>query len=154
MWKNEEPHHGADEAAGSVAFDPFADLLLGLIAIIVPIISLLLASGGGLTVAEERPVAAQSADESYVIIANSRGLVLPVQDGNHTPVEIALWQILDDGELLRVLHERRDMHQPISLRIEPDGLESAFLFEAVAAQNGPAKIHQIRVGASSAGAAQ
>lgn len=146
MWDNEQRNADADEAAGAVSFDPFADLLLGLIAIIVPIISLLLASGHGLTAVEEKPAAVQSSEGSYVIVANAGGLVLPAQNGSRAPLKIALGQILDDSELVRVLRERRDLREPFSLRIEPDGLESAFLFETVAAQNGPETFHQIRVG--------
>ncbi|MFT0891564.1 hypothetical protein [Pseudochelatococcus sp. G4_1912] len=147
MWGNSSRKDDEDEAVGAVSFDPFADLLLGLIAIVVPIIGLLLASGNGLSDHIEKAQPAPPVEESFVIVADARGLSVPNGLGDGALYEIPVGAILDDENLARTLRERRDNAEPVSLRIEANGLESAFLFEAVAAQHGPASIFQTRIGA-------
>lgn len=124
------------------AFDPLADLLLGLIAIVVPLVGLLLASGAG---SGKTGAGTPEPGEMLVIAAAADGLHLP-SDGSHVPRD----RILDDAALAARLLRSRDGGPPILLRIETDGLESAFLFDAVAARHGPPTIRQQRISPSGA----
>lgn len=138
-----------DDAPGSVSFDPFADLLLGLIAILVPVIALLLASG---RTSESVRTAPAEEPPAMHVVATGEGLRVAgiASPGGFAgaPLEVALADILDDAALARRLRETRDRGWPLSFDIAPDGLEAAFLFEGVAARNGPPILRQRRLGAA------
>ncbi|MGV6872694.1 hypothetical protein ACUSIJ_08380 [Pseudochelatococcus sp. B33] len=137
---------GDDDAPGAVSFDPFADLLLGLIAILVPVISLLLASGAG------TPQAADAALPPAHVIATAAGLRVEADAARTPPLDVPLGHILEDEGLARRLRGVRDRGEPLLLDIAADGLEAAFLFETVAARHGPPVVRQRRLEARTPGA--
>lgn len=130
-----------DDASAAVSFDPFADLLLGLIAILVPVISLLLASGAG----APRPAEDAGAGAVPLTQVTATAFGLRVDGGGAQPLAVPLAGILDDEALARRLRAVRDRGEPLLLDIAADGLEAAFSFEAVAARHGPALIRQRRL---------
>lgn len=134
-----------DDAPGAVSFDPFADLLLGLIAILVPVISLLLASGAGAPHAAD--AAAMPAPTHVTASAAGLRVAADAARPQGMPLEVPLARILEDEELARRLRGVRDGGAPLLLDIAADGLEAAFLFEAVVARHGPPVIRQRRLAA-------
>lgn len=137
------------DGAGAVSFDPFADLLLGLIAILVPVISLLLSSGAGAPAARE-PATSPGSGVAMRVTATAAGLKIDA-DARAQVYDIPQARILDDEELVRRLRRSREESLPLTLDIAADGLEAAFLFEAVAARNGPPVIRQRRLDARASG---
>lgn len=149
MRRRDAARHAAgndEETAGAVSFDPFADLLLGLIAILVPVISLLLTSGGA-----PGPAGVAGVGEPGFIRVVATAGGLRVEADAAVVHSVPLTRILDDAELARRLREARDRGQPLLLDIAADGLEAAFLFEPVAARNGPPLIRQRRLEARGPG---
>ena len=61
-------------------------------------------------------------------------------------------RIPDDAGLRELLERLRRDGEPALLVVEPGGLESAFLFEPVAALHGPAEIQQVRAATACAAA--
>lgn len=140
---------GQDEEA---ALDPLADLLFGLVAIIVPAVALMLplisAAAGRVPARDPQAAVAFVSGELKVdgapatsILASAAGV--RIRDGGDEFVELA--RILDDERLAGALRRLRTAGKPVLLLIEPDGQEAAFLFEAVAAAHGPDRILQVRV---------
>ncbi len=143
---------GSGDGAGSVSFDPFADLLLGLIAILVPVISLLLSSGASAPAVQERAPSMRDGGTALRVTATAAGIRIEA-DALAQAHAVPPARILDDAELARRLRRSRDEGQPLALDIAADGLEAAFLFEAVAARNGPPVINQRRLEAGASGGA-
>lgn len=131
--------------SGAVSFDPFADLLLGLIAILVPVISLLLASGASEPRSEDATVGIADAQPITRVVAAAAGLRIEVDRVRMPPYNIPLDRILTDEELAGRLRDVRNSGRALQLEIGADGLEAAFLFEVVAARHGPPTIRQRRL---------
>jgi hypothetical protein len=140
------------DAERGEAFDPLADLLFGLVAIMIPIFAILLPTMR--TAADAVPAPNIEAASALVradlridgrpaqpFVAGAQGLKITGEAARLVDVE----RILDDRPLALALQRLRDQQHPVLLLIEPDGHESAFLFETVAAVHGPARIHQVRI---------
>jgi hypothetical protein len=138
----------ADEQAGP--FDPLSDLLFGLVAIIIPIFALLLPAmymakdtspdegiGARLMHAELRVHGALP----QRFVAGAKGLHIPGEPAQFIPVD----QVLGADAVAAELRGARERQQPVLLMIEPDGLETAFLFEAAAAHAGQQGFFQLRL---------
>lgn len=124
-------------------YDPFADLLFALVAAVLPAILVLLPvvhqaaqSPGGHQPKDAVMVRGQPAQP---ILARADGLLV-AEDGGAVPLD----RIPDDPALRALLLRLREAGQPLLLIVEPNGLESAFAFEPVAAAYGPARIEQVR----------
>lgn len=138
----------ADQQAGP--FDPLADLLFGLVAIIIPIFALLLpAMYMTKDASPDEGTAAQlmRADvrvhgvQPQRFVAGAKGLLIGSEPAQFVPLD----QVLSAGALTEGLAGARERQQPVLLMIEPDGLETAFLFETVAAHAGQPKVFQLRL---------
>jgi hypothetical protein len=148
MLRNGETvREDADES-----IDPLADLLFGLVAIIIPIFALLLPTirmaANSIPTPNTEAVSALVRTNLHVdgaparpFTAGARGISVP----GESPRLVALADILDDRPLAMALARLRQQGQPLILLIEPDGHESAFLFETVVAAHGPAKLVQVRI---------
>ena len=137
-----------------LAFDPLADLLFGVAAILVLAVVVILPTirpDGTLRDRSTRRMMQNTElrlDGKAVapLVAAADGLQLPARAGQAAAV-IPLDRILDDAELVGRLEQMRGSGEPLVLLIDGDGLEAAFQFEAVAALYGPPRIRQIRLDA-------
>lgn len=142
----------AAEPEDGTAIDPLADLLFTLIAAVLPAIFLLapLLRAPSLGEAREvRPAAARAPAPVEVrvdgrgaatVVAGAGGLRLMGEGGR----PVGLDAIADDPGLIGLLDRLRADDRPLLLVVEPDGLESAFLFEPVLAAHGPRDLREVR----------
>jgi hypothetical protein len=134
------------------ALDPIADLLFGLVAIIIPVVALMLPlirmagegvpsrdpQAGSAVLAGELTIGAVPA-ETYV--AEAAGLRARADGDRLVPLN----QMLDDRALVAQLEQSKTSNRPLLLLIERDGHEAAFIFESLVAAHGPRRIFQVRV---------
>lgn len=138
----------ADAHGEGPATDPLADLLFTLIAAVLPAILLLAPLSDGVRHAVEREATRRTAQARegttlrgapvHPVVARAAGLSV---DGRFVPLD----HIDDDPGLVAALDGMRAAHQPLLLLIEPDGGESAFLFEPVAAAHAPSRFDEVRL---------
>ena len=149
------PFSTGGESLPTLAIDPLADLLFGVVAIVVLAVIIILPTVGTRGVANGAPPS--SVGEALVkskfsldgravepFMAAARGLRYGPQPSEIVPLEA----ILQDSALAARLREIRERGNPLVLMIDPDGSEAAFQFEAVASRDGPARIRQIRLDAT------
>lgn len=139
---------GLEAADEETSVDPLADLLFTLIAAVLPAI-LLLAPTLQRTRPLPPPPIETSADKAQAVAVKRRvAVIIAGADGLHLPGQpdrnVGLDHIGEDAGLLDLLDRARMASTPLRLLVEPDGLESAFLFEPVAAAHGPAKLELVR----------
>jgi hypothetical protein len=136
----------------TLAIDPLADLLFGVVAIVVLAVIVILPTvnfnsapkpGTSRFNGESMSSTSFRLDNRPVepLIATARGLRTGPSPSDFIPLE----RILDDKGLAAKLMSMRDRREPLVLLIDPDGDEAAFQFEAVASLNGPPRIRQIRL---------
>ena len=137
---------------GSAPVDPFADLLFMLIAAVLPAILVLLPAMHLSAAAPARedaseplpaPIRAEvkvGGERAWPIVAQADGLRLTGLDNHVVPLD----SVPDDAILRDALDRLRVNGEPLLLIVEPDGLESAFLLEPVAAAHGPREMQQVR----------
>lgn len=148
----------ADEDLRTGPFDPLADLLFGLVAILIPIFALLLPAMYMVSDAASSP--AETTDARLMqqdvrirgaparrFLARAAGLQIAATDG---ALLIPLDRMLDAPALADALRNAREADAPVLLMIEPDGFEAAFLFEQTAARSQLTKIYQLRLDADCA----
>ncbi|WP_375453299.1 hypothetical protein [uncultured Methylobacterium sp.] len=132
-------------------YDPFADLLFALVAAVLPAILVLLpvVHQAARSPGAQRPTDAVTVRgrPAQPILAGADGLRL-AEDGRAVPLD----RIPDDPALRALLLRLREAGEPLLLIVEPNGLESAFAFEPIAAAYGPPQIEQVRARSTCAAA--
>lgn len=146
------------EADNGVLVDPLGDLLLSVAAMLILAVILLLPLGVHLpkhAAEHDRSVQIMRGEESeakqledllqnrapFVLLATHQGLRFRAGRLDHISAD----RILDDQRLSESLREAGKADHPSILFIEPDGLESAFLFDALARHMIPGTMIQIRL---------
>jgi hypothetical protein len=140
---------GDDEPATVLSFDPLADMMLSLAAIVVvALLALLPLLPARPAAPRQEQTAAAKPDEFSIdglpltpFIATPRGILHGPTAAELVPLD----RILDDRALAADLARHRSTGIRVALLIHPNGSEAAFLFETVAYAYGPAAIRQIRL---------
>lgn len=146
------PEQVEDADVDIIRFDPFSDVLFGLVAIVIPAIAIMLpllrAAADAVPARDMRAAVAFVGSELTIegrsadaFAAAAAGVRVRSQGDRLVPVD----RILDDRGLALELGRLRQLDQPLLLLIEPEGQEAAFLLEAVAAVHGPRRIIQVRL---------
>lgn len=140
------------EDDGAAPVDPFADLLFTLIAAVLPAILVLLPAmhlSRAIPAAAPEPPAPEvlvRGSRARPIIAGAEGLRLTGAGDRLVPLDA----VPDDPGLRTELARIGRDGEPLLLIVEPEGLESAFLLEPVAALHGPRAMVQVRAAESCA----
>lgn len=149
------PFSTAGESLPTLAIDPLADLLFGVVAIVVLAVIIILPTVG--TRGAANAALQSSVGEALIksrfsldgravqpFMATAAGLRYGPQPSQIVPLEA----ILQDAAVAARLREIRERGDPLVLMIDPGGSEAAFQFEAVASRDGPPRIRQIRLDAT------
>jgi hypothetical protein len=126
--------------------DPLADLLFSLVAIVILAVIVLIPAIlshplQALPGVPQKPAFRLNGQEVEPWIAAKQGLLIGPAHRDLVPYD----RILDDNQLAAKLERLRAAGERLLLIIEPDGLETAFLFESALSLHGPRTIHQIRL---------
>jgi hypothetical protein len=141
-----------ETADDDAPLDPLSDLLFGLVAIVIPAVALMLplirmaadsvpARDGQASVSFASGELTFEGGVGASFFATGEGLRIP-GEGNRT---VQVDRLLDDRQLAALLRRLKERSEALLLLIEPEGQETAFLFEAVAAVHGPPRMLQVRL---------
>jgi hypothetical protein len=149
------PFSTRGEPLPTLGIDPLADLLFGVVAIVVLAVIIILPTVGmrGMaSAALQGPVGEALIKSKFSLdgraveplVATAAGLRYGPQPSEIVPLEA----ILQDAPLAARLRAMRERGDTLVLMIDPDGSEAAFQFEAVASRDGPPRIRQVRLDAT------
>lgn len=145
--------HDDDETEGDESgprSDPLADLLFGLIAIVIPAIAVMLPMiqvAAGRTAIGRGDAADVVRASDLRIDGRPAGSLVAAKDGVRLDGGrlVPLAQLLDDQALRQNLAGLRARGEALLVMIDDGGEEAAFLLETVLAAHGPARILQTRL---------
>lgn len=143
---------GIEPGPAPVLGDTQADLFFTLVAVMLPAILLLLPAAriaDDTTVQRAQQAAEALAGAGMTLDGRTAQLFLAdgagIAYGPAASIRVPLAAIQEDPGLRRAMEAAWQDGQPLLVLIAPDGEEAAFLFDAVAARHGPARLAQIRL---------